>query len=671
MNRKGYAFVVLLSVVVACYCAEGASVVAREAEVEKLAGNFNFTEGPAADVEGNVYFTDIPNNRIHKWSLDGKLNTFRENSGGANGLFFDKSGNLLICEGGGRRLISISPRGKVTVLAERYQNKRFNSLNDLWIDPKGGVYFTDPRYGPRDGMEQDGEHVYYLSPDRKDLVRVIDDMTRPNGVIGTADGRKLYVADHGAGKTFSYAINGDGTLSDKELLAPEGSDGMTIDNEGNIYLTTSVVAVYNKNGEKIEEIKIPERPANVCFGGKDRRTLFITARTSLYSIKMRVKDGRRSIFYNPLALGNISVSIATPSLLGRPLPELKDLNVELPADASDKMVLVCFFDVEQRPSRNIVQLLAEKAEDLAAEGVEVVCIQTSDVDEKSLSEWVRDKNIHFPIARTSAERGKSAFEWGAQSLPWLILTDRTHIVVAEGLDLGDINEKIMQVGAGPNFEQDIINTDAGDLRICFIGHGTLMFTFNGMAIHVDPVGRQADYTKMPKADIILLTHEHGDHLDTGAIETLRNIRTRTVLTKACKEKGAGGVVMQNGDVRLVRDLKIEAVPAYNIVHKRSGGQPYHPEGRGNGYIVTFGDKRVYIAGDTENTPEMKKPRKIDVAFLPMNLPYTMTPEMVADAAKAFLPKVLYPYHYGQTDPNRLVELLKDTKSIEVRIRKMQ
>jgi gluconolactonase len=177
----------------------------------------------------------------------------------------------------------------VTVLADKYQGKKFNSLNDLWIDPNGGVYFTDPRYGSKDGMEQDGEHVYYLTPDREKVIRVIDDMVRPNGVIGTPDGKLLYVADHAGRKTFVYTINSDGTLSDKKLFAPEGSDGMTIDNQGNIYLTTRVVAVYNPKGEKIQEIELPERPANVTFGGKDKQTLFITAQTSLYSIKMQVK----------------------------------------------------------------------------------------------------------------------------------------------------------------------------------------------------------------------------------------------------------------------------------------------------------------------------------------------------------------------------------------------
>jgi gluconolactonase len=286
---------VLLVIVFATGCnGEQLSVVADGAKVEKLSGGFRFTEGPAADAKGNIFFTDIPNNRIHKWSLDGsplrsKLSTFRENSGGANGLYFDKKGNLLACEGGGRRLVSIDPKGNVTVLADKYQNKKFNSLNDLWIDPKGGIYFTDPRYGRRDNLEQDGEHVYYLAADRKKLIRVIDDMVRPNGIIGTPDGKLLYVTDHGGKKTFVYTINKDGTLSNKKLIANEGSDGMTIDNEGNIYLTTRAVLVYNKKGEKIETIEVPEGPANVTFGGKDKKTLFITARTSLYSVRMRVK----------------------------------------------------------------------------------------------------------------------------------------------------------------------------------------------------------------------------------------------------------------------------------------------------------------------------------------------------------------------------------------------
>jgi len=294
MNRKCYSLMVLLLVATTAAgivksAPKQSSVVGQEAKVQKLAGGFKFTEGPAADNKGNIFFTDIPNNRIHKWSLDGNLSTFIENSGGANGLFFDRDGNLLACEMGNGRLVSINLQGKVTVLADSYRNKRFNSLNDLWIDPSGGIYFTDPRYGRRDNLPQDGEHVYYLAGDKRKPVRVIDDMVRPNGVIGTPDGKKLYVADQGGEKTFVYKINADGTLSDKKLFAKQGSDGVTIDNEGNVYLTGEGVSVYNSAGEKIETIKVTERPSNICFGGKDKQRLFITARTSLYWLQMRVK----------------------------------------------------------------------------------------------------------------------------------------------------------------------------------------------------------------------------------------------------------------------------------------------------------------------------------------------------------------------------------------------
>ena len=225
--------------------------------------------------------------------------------------------------------------------------------------------------------------------------------------------------------------------------------------------------------------------------------------------------------------------------------------------------------------------------------------------------------------------------------------------------------------AQENSETDIIRTPAGNLEITFIGHGTLMFAFGGKVIHVDPWSKMADYTKLPKADIILLTHHHRDHLDVKALDTLRTEKTTVVLTETCAAKVKGGVVMNNGNVRTLQGLKIEAVPAYNIVHMRSKGTPFHPKGNGNGYVITFGDKRVYVAGDTENVPEMKGLKEIDIAFLPMNLPYTMSPEMVADAAKAFKPKILYPYHYGKTDTSKLVDLLKDTGDIEVRIRNMK
>jgi L-ascorbate metabolism protein UlaG (beta-lactamase superfamily) len=220
-------------------------------------------------------------------------------------------------------------------------------------------------------------------------------------------------------------------------------------------------------------------------------------------------------------------------------------------------------------------------------------------------------------------------------------------------------------------EQDVFPTSQGDLKITFIGHGSLMFDFGGKAIYADPVSNLADYSRLPKADLILITHEHGDHLDPKAIGLLRTADTDLILTPIGAEKVAGGIVMKNGQTILKKGIKIEAVPAYNVVHMRSAGNPFHPKGQGNGYVLTFGNKRVYIAGDTENIPEMRELRNIDIAFLPMNLPYTMTPEMVAEAARSFHPKVLYPYHYGATDPSPLVELLKNDSEIEVRIRRMQ
>lgn len=221
------------------------------------------------------------------------------------------------------------------------------------------------------------------------------------------------------------------------------------------------------------------------------------------------------------------------------------------------------------------------------------------------------------------------------------------------------------------FEEDVISTSGGELKITFIGHATLIFEFGGKVIHVDPVSRYADYGKLPRANIILVTHGHGDHFDPQAISLIRTEKTDIILTEKCAEKIRGGTIIRNGERRVVQGIPIEAVPAYNIVHKRRSGIPFHPRGEGNGYIITFADKRVYVAGDTENTPEMKKIKDIDIAFLPMNLPYTMTPEMVADAAKAFRPKILYPYHYGNTDTSRLVLLLKDEREIEVRMRKMK
>jgi len=227
----------------------------------------------------------------------------------------------------------------------------------------------------------------------------------------------------------------------------------------------------------------------------------------------------------------------------------------------------------------------------------------------------------------------------------------------------------------PNFSQnqtevDRISTSAGDVEIFFIGHGSLMFRTGGYVIHIDPVRSSGSYEKLPEADLILVTHEHYDHLDTSLIKKLKKTSTVMFGNAASAEKVPWSQVMKPGDVRTAAGIKIEAVAAYNLVNERSKGSPFHPKGVGNGYILTIGDKRFYAAGDTENTPEMKALKDIDVAFLPMNLPYTMTPEMVADAAKAFRPGILYPYHFGDTDTDKLAGLLKGT-GIEVRIRNMK
>ncbi len=219
--------------------------------------------------------------------------------------------------------------------------------------------------------------------------------------------------------------------------------------------------------------------------------------------------------------------------------------------------------------------------------------------------------------------------------------------------------------------EDVIPTSAGDLTMTFIGHGTLMFRIAGSVIHIDPVTREGDYGVMPKADLILITHEHGDHLDPKAVDMIRKEDTRIIVSSSAEGRLKGAEVMKNGDVREIDGVTIEAVPAYNLVHMRSPGHPFHPKGSGNGYILTFGDTRVYVAGDTEETPEMKALKDIDVAFLPMNLPYTMTPDMVADAARAFRPRILYPYHYGDTDPQELVRRLAREEGIDVRVRALR
>jgi gluconolactonase len=272
--------------------APGAGVVAPGAKLEKLAGEFAFTEGPTADAQGNVLFTDQPNDRIMKWSVEGQLSTFMKPAGRANGMYFDSKGNLIACADEKMELWSIAPEGKKMILVKEYQGKPLNGPNDVWVHPRQGLYFTDPFYKrpwwKHDQMPQDGQHVYHLSPDQP-LRRVADDLKQPNGIIGTADGRTLYVADIGARKTYRYDIQEDGSLSNKNLFCELGSDGMTLDTDGNVYLTGRGVIVFDKAGKQIDHIAVPEPwTANVSFGGKDRQTLFITASKGLYSIRTAV-----------------------------------------------------------------------------------------------------------------------------------------------------------------------------------------------------------------------------------------------------------------------------------------------------------------------------------------------------------------------------------------------
>jgi len=269
-------------------------VAKKGSVVEKLAGEFSFTEGPAPDREGNVYFTDQPNDRIMKWSTDGQLSTFLQPSGRSNGLFFDRDGNLWSCADEKNEIWKISAEKKIEVITGQYNGMPYNGPNDLWISPSGGIYFTDPFYKRswwnHTEKPQEKQCVYFMAPDHKSVIMVADDLKQPNGIIGTPDGKMLYIADIGGKTTWSYTINPDGSLGNKKLFCNMGSDGMTMDEKGNIYITGNGVTVFNKSGKELGNIPVPEKwTANVCFGGKDRKSLFITASKGLYRIKMNVK----------------------------------------------------------------------------------------------------------------------------------------------------------------------------------------------------------------------------------------------------------------------------------------------------------------------------------------------------------------------------------------------
>jgi gluconolactonase len=269
------------------------SIVAKDAKIQKIATDFVFTEGPAVAPDGRVFFTDQPNDKIHIWDEKNGISLYLEGTRRSNGLYFNAKNQLVSCADEFNQLVYFDENKKLHVIHEGFENKHLNAPNDLWIAPNGGIYFSDPYYRrtwwPEDHqMEQDAQGVFYLSP-KGDINRVIDDFERPNGLIGTPDGKTVYVADIKAEKIWKYTIQEDGSLINKTFFAPHGSDGMTIDNKGNIYLTYEKIWVYNPKGELIETIEVPEKPSNVCFGGKKRNTLFITARTSIYTLKMKVK----------------------------------------------------------------------------------------------------------------------------------------------------------------------------------------------------------------------------------------------------------------------------------------------------------------------------------------------------------------------------------------------
>ena len=297
-TRNSFLYFGILILIFSPCQSQESGIIAEGAQPELVAEGFDFTEGPAADSVGNVFFTDQPNNRIHKWSVqDNTVSVFMENAGRANGLYFDNEGYLIAAADENSELWQINNNKEKTVLLDDVKGARPNGPNDLWIDRKGGIYFTDPFYS-RPYWEETrtaGKYqaVYYLPPDGQEVKSVAKDLVKPNGIIGTSNGKQLYISDIGAKKTYAYSISANGTLSDKELFVNMGSDGMTIDNLGNVYLTGDGVTVFNKEGERIEHIPINEDwTANVTFGGPQQQTLFITAMDSLYKLKMNVSGIR-------------------------------------------------------------------------------------------------------------------------------------------------------------------------------------------------------------------------------------------------------------------------------------------------------------------------------------------------------------------------------------------
>ncbi|MGB3152651.1 MAG: SMP-30/gluconolactonase/LRE family protein [Maribacter sp.] len=289
---------VLLTLLNYACIAQQKTIIADGAELTLVSEGYKFTEGPAVDKNGNVFFTDQPNDRILQWDAkDNSVSVYMQPAGRANGLYFDNHGNLLAAADEKNELWKIDSDKNVTVLLSDYESKKLNGPNDIWIDAHGGIYFTDPYYQRPywDRKEPDikEQRVYYITPDMKEVQIVISDMVRPNGIIGTPDGKTLYVADIGDKKTYSFHINADGSLSDKKLFIELGSDGMTLDNKGNLYLTGDGVTVFDSNGNQIEHITNDKKwTANVTFGGKDQDILFITASDAVFTLQMNVQGVR-------------------------------------------------------------------------------------------------------------------------------------------------------------------------------------------------------------------------------------------------------------------------------------------------------------------------------------------------------------------------------------------
>lgn len=273
-------------------------IVAEGAALYLVAEGYDFTEGPAMHQNGDVYFTDQPNDRILKWdAASNSVSTYLQPSGRSNGLYFDHNGNLLSCADEKNELWRIDTEKNVTVLVSGFEGKKLGGPNDLWGDPKGGIYFTDPFYKRpwwnHTEPEIDERRVYYLTPDMLDLKIVAQDFVMPNGIIGTADGKTLYVADIGDKKTYVYPINDDGSLGKRQLFCELGSDGMTLDNQGNLYLTGDGVTIFNAQGTRVHHIPVPKKwTANITFGGPNQDVLFITAMDAIYTLKMAVQGIR-------------------------------------------------------------------------------------------------------------------------------------------------------------------------------------------------------------------------------------------------------------------------------------------------------------------------------------------------------------------------------------------